>query len=77
MNRFTLPAAGDAASTREIAPQATRYRPGFRPRCQVCQQELAPCPVLDHEYPQRVRYAGFHPCPTHSRAGVTYPMIPT
>jgi hypothetical protein len=78
MNPLTPPSAGKVSHTRESpASVATRYRPGFRPRCQACQQEPVPCPILDHEYPQRMRYAGFSPCPAHPGAGVMYPTIPT
>jgi hypothetical protein len=55
----------------------SRYNRGYRPRCQVCDQELEPCEIQDHEYPQRVRYSGFHPCPDHPHAGVTYPPVPS
>jgi len=52
------------------------YDPGYRPRCQVCERELQPCPVFDHDYPQKVRYSGFAPCPLHPHAGVIYRHIP-
>ena len=78
MKPFIPPPIGNVSQTRELfASVAIRYRPGFRPRCQACQQELVPCPIVDHEYPQRARYAGFSPCPSHPGAGVTFPTIPT
>ncbi len=53
------------------------YTRGYRPRCSVCNRELEPAAIFDHEYPQHVRYSGFHPCPHHPHAGVTYPTIPS
>lgn len=53
----------------------SRYNRGYRPRCKACNTELEPCPVFDQEYPQKVRYPGFEPCPDHPGAGVIYPDI--
>jgi hypothetical protein len=54
----------------------SRYNRGCRPRCRVCDRELEPCEIRDHEYPQKVRHSGFYPCPEHPHQGVVYPEIP-
>jgi hypothetical protein len=53
-------------------PSTTPYDPAHPPRCSVCREKLAPCPIFDSGFPERVRYSGFYSCPNHP-GGLIYP----